>query len=585
YTAGELFFPCAVDEYVRACSLWRRDGRGRSRLVVEPGALDLGQLTCLAAATPAQMLYLRFVQKPLSAREYQQWLLRPQRVRFHAPGRLARVPPWSRLLDSGFDLSLLVRGRVPGGTTAAAEIKYTQLQTRDPRRVYYARVVRAGAWTVLHYLFFFVMNDWRSTFHGANDHEADWEQIFIYLYAAHDGALEPRWVAFASHDYHGDDLRRRWDDPLLVKEGWHPVVFAAAGSHASYFEAGEYVMGVEPRFLRPVKRVVGSLRRFWVETLRQGQHEAVDHSVNALIDVPFIDYARGDGLVIGPGGNSAWTPVLISDDVAWVARYRGLWGLDTRDAFGGERAPAGPKYNRDGSERLSWYDPLGFAGLDKVMPPPELAPALQTREQQLECELMDLDHRIAERRREVQTLALDEEALRATECSSAIHKQTATALARAEKELRSLKLHRNVMAQTREAVARYDARVRAGAADHPQAHLHHVHLPDPTPAPRRVLQIWAAFSGAVALLAVGTLLVVFPSHWLLWALALFLGFATVEAGAEGRLLNFLLSVAIVLAVFSALILAWEFWRVLVVVLLAVAIALMIRDNLREVRGA
>ena len=70
---------------------------------------------------------------------------------------------------------------------------------------------------MLHYLFFYAMNDWRSTFHGANDHEADWEQMFVYLYEDGQGELVPRWVACASHDYYGDNLRRRWDDPLLAR--------------------------------------------------------------------------------------------------------------------------------------------------------------------------------------------------------------------------------------------------------------------------------------------------------------------------------------------------------------------------------
>ena len=41
--------------------------------------------------------------------------------------------------------------------------------------------------------------------------------------------------------------------------------------------------------------------------------------------------------------------MLIDDETPWVRDYRGLWGLDTRDRFGGERAPAGPRYERDGT--------------------------------------------------------------------------------------------------------------------------------------------------------------------------------------------------------------------------------------------
>jgi len=80
-------------------------------------------------------------------------------------------------------------------------------------------VVRQAGWTVCHYLFFYAMNDWRSTFAGANDHEADWEQCFVFLEEADDGSATPVWFARAAHDEVGADLRRRWDDPLLVREG------------------------------------------------------------------------------------------------------------------------------------------------------------------------------------------------------------------------------------------------------------------------------------------------------------------------------------------------------------------------------
>jgi len=77
--------------------------------------------------------------------------------------------------------------------------------------------------------------------------------------------------------------------------------------------------------------------------------------------IPFVDYARGDGVAIGAGHDAEWSPVLIDDATMWVWAYRGLWGLDTRDRFGGERAPAGPRYERDGSVRSSWANPLGWA--------------------------------------------------------------------------------------------------------------------------------------------------------------------------------------------------------------------------------
>ena len=46
---------------------------------------------------------------------------------------------------------------------------------------YYGHVSRDGGYVVLQYWYFYPMNDWRSTFGGVNDHEADWEQVTIFL--------------------------------------------------------------------------------------------------------------------------------------------------------------------------------------------------------------------------------------------------------------------------------------------------------------------------------------------------------------------------------------------------------------------
>ena len=44
YTLGELYFPCAVDEYVRRSSLWLRPPQGTPIQLHESGALTLDKL-------------------------------------------------------------------------------------------------------------------------------------------------------------------------------------------------------------------------------------------------------------------------------------------------------------------------------------------------------------------------------------------------------------------------------------------------------------------------------------------------------------------------------------------------------------
>ena len=112
-------------------------------------------------------------------------------------------------------LSLLLRGRVPGGTTAAAEQDYRAHVDPDGCQ-YYGRVTRDRGFIVLQYWFLYAMNDWRSTFAGVNDHEADWDQVTLFLPDPPESSSRPSWLTFSAHEETGDDLRRR---PVA---GWHP---------------------------------------------------------------------------------------------------------------------------------------------------------------------------------------------------------------------------------------------------------------------------------------------------------------------------------------------------------------------------
>src|SRR6187401_2411318 len=203
YNHAELFFPTAVEGYLARCDLLM--GRTeRDQTVVVPVGEVSTEVIGNYVAEPGKSLYLRLVQKPLNGIELARWQVTGNRPRFHAPGRLARVGLFGRLVDAGFNASLLLRGTVPGGTAAAAQIKYSAARENDARFVYYGRVVRRRGWIVLQYLYFYFMNDYRSTFHGANDHEADWEQVLVYLDDAPDGP-RPVWIAAAAHDFVGDE--------------------------------------------------------------------------------------------------------------------------------------------------------------------------------------------------------------------------------------------------------------------------------------------------------------------------------------------------------------------------------------------
>ena len=584
YTLGELYFPCGVDGYVERSSLWLRSPQGSPVQLQGWGELTLDKLAAYGEIPDGHALYLRFVDQPMDVLEYGRWRLRPERPPFRAPGRLARVGLFPRIVDSLFDLSLVVRGTVPGGTTAVADRNYLDMRQTDARRVYYGRVVRSGGYTILHYLFFYPMNDWRSSFYGVNDHEADWEQIFVYL-SGRGGELEPRWVAYASHDYAGDDLRRRWDDPELhLVNGDHPVVYAGAGSHASYFLPGEYVMSVEPSPFHPIRKALDWISNFWSNSLGQGADNAQNEesTTHGLVSIPFVDYARGDGVRIGPDQDDGWTPILIADDVPWVDHYRGLWGLDTEDPFGGERAPSGPKYNRDGSIRKSWYDPLGWAGLDKVTPPENLIPELESKIEELRNRGQEQDAQIRQQREGLRHLALEVAALKESEFVSAIEDKQQQKLDQEETALTDLYAERISTLETRRAAESYLDKIRSGDWGDPQAHLQHQHKPAPPVTHlTRAAEIWSAISGGLLLLLIAALVIFVPPYWIWWLIGIGFAFFAMEAAVRGFLSDYLLNVAILLAIISTVLLLFKFWWLAILGALVLLVVFMIRENLRE----
>ena len=307
--------------------------------------------------------------------------MRSDRPRFHNAGRLSRVGVLSRGLDALSRASLIFRGRNASGAEAAAETQY-RTRMRPDHHPYYARVVRDSGYTVLQYWFFYVYNDWRSRVFGVNDHEADWEQVSVYL-AGNDEQLQPVWLVSSAHDEVGDDLRRRWDDPDLTIEGEHPVIHAGLGSHSGAYLAGEYLTTHDVPAFSGLLKVSRRISRVFLPWTRDHDHVG--------LSIPYIDYARGDGVAIGPGQVRSWEPVIIGETTPWVVHYRGLWGNDTQDPLGGERGPAGPRYERSSQIRVSWGDPVGWAGLRKVAPDARAgADALHARLAELDDEVHEL---------------------------------------------------------------------------------------------------------------------------------------------------------------------------------------------------
>ena len=577
FTEGELFLPMPVEDYLASCSLWRsgsKRGRGRpgaGERLCAPGELTPSRLAQVSEPGPG--LALRFVERPLGRRELRTWRRDAGRPRLAGGGgRFAAVGLLSRFIDAVMRVSLLLRGRVPGGTTAAAEQDY-RAHAEPDSCPYYGRVSRDRGFIALQYWFFYAMNDWRSTFAGVNDHEADWEQVTVFLPDPPVPSLRPAWVAFSSHDETGDDLRRRFDDPDLCWRDTHPVVFVGAGSHSGACLAGDYLVTVEPPSLT---RMLAGLRRLsrlllpWTRT-----------DSGTSLGLPFIDYHRGDGPGVGPGEAKRWCPVLIDDQTPWVRDYQGLWGLDTGDPFGGERAPAGPRYERDGAVRLCWSDPAGWAGLDKE------APSRTAEQQAVEGRITELDAQLA-----AVTAELDDRGDELRRARVGIRALGNTGIRRDPAGLAALdavimqaRERRQALAEEREALA--CALVHGLPQEDPHAHLRHRALPnvDPARTRTRVLRIWSGISASILLAG---LALVILGHFgaLIPAVG---GLAVVmlcaEAFARGHLVRFiagLIALAVVAA--AAWLATWAalgHWRSAIAIVLILAAVALLLASIRD----
>lgn len=527
-TQGELFAPVPVGDYLATASLLTRgpaDAPHEPTVLAEPGTLDAELLVEMARRHEGEGLSLQYVRHPMSGKELRRFRASGQMPVFHRSSASAAVGILARLIAAIVRLTLVVRGKVPGGWAASA---YQQAQAADSPCTYYAHVTRDGGFIALQYWFLYPMNDWRSTFGGVNDHEADWEQVTVFLSHTPDGPV-PSWVAFSSHDEVGADLRRRWDDPDLELDGEHPVVYAGAGSHSGAYLPGEYLVSVAPDLPAWFER----LRRRFAQILPW--YDPDSHGFG----IPYIDYRRGDGRRIGHGGDP-WQAVLIDDDVPWVRQYRGLWGLDTGDPLGGERAPAGPRYERDGSVRPSWAQPVAWADLDGVAPDAaQRDQAWESRPGQLAADLAAVETALQAARERLR-------AVRVAQGAPEHDGRPAKAEVRtAEAEVVRLRKRQYELRYELEELA-----VPRPVPDLPGVHDHLRHRLLPMDrggagAPNALLRFWSSISAVLLLGAVGVLLLTGGSSAIAYPLLLLAGaVVVVEALLRRRLGALVVRVAV-----------------------------------------
>jgi hypothetical protein len=564
FTKGEYFYPVSVHNYAENAALWTELPDGEAVIEAGPETFDSSILARMEEGIRGQQTSLSGImtgQESGKARIP----LKDRPPRLSGASRLAAVGLLGRLIDALNRLSLVFRGSVPGGS-AAKSFLLQQEHLEPDRPAYYGRVVRDGDWLVCQYWFFYSFNNWRSGFGGVNEHESDWEQVTVFLDGTGEvdatGLPAPRWVVFSAHDETGDDLRRRWDDPdLSLVDGRHPVVFAGAGSHSGAYLPGDYLISIEP----PTQAWFLGVGRWMARVFTPWSTGAQS------VGIPYVDYARGDGRSIGPGQGDPWYPEVIGDDTPWVRGFRGLWGHDTRDRLGGERGPAGPRYERDGTIRASWAAPVGWAGLAKVAPNPAVEETLlHRRAEQIQIRLAELEQDIAGIRDSLQVAAAGR------------YPGSPEVRVLGDDEVRLLQMRRE-QARLRDEAASLHSDA-ASASNDPHAHLSHRNVPieAATGTRARLLSWWAVLSTPLILWTVAQ--IVNPTIGVnAWETAFgsLVILVSIEGFARGKFLAVMGRFLLILLGLIALYFLWRDWRIVVGVVMGAAAITLLVVNLRE----
>lgn len=585
FNLGEQFYPMDVDRFLADACLYVHCADAEAEVIVPRGQLDAASLSRVSRADAPDTVAYMTVAEPLTAAQVLDFRRNSTLKDFHVgPGRLVRVGLLARFVDLLFSLSLLLRGKAPGGFAAGAAVRYRAMQAQHERYTYYGRVIHAHGYIALQYWFFYAFNDWRSSFHGVNDHEGDWEVVTVYAAQNARGRVDPWWLACSAHDSDGDDLRRRWDDPGLERIGEHPIIYVGAGSHANYFFRGEYMPAVVVPYTQRVARFFVRLRRVWS---RLGQGEEPSEREAEGFRIPFVDYARGDGMRLGPAQRAEWDARLLqaTDSApapAWVDGYSGLWGLYSGDPLG-ENAPPGPRYERDGLQRKRWYDSVGWSGLDKVPPPASTAAALAEQQRRLSAEADTLTAQIEEQASLLSGLELEVAAMRgvlAEKRRNAVLQQrlhAATATLEQSKATRAA----NEIAQER--CTTLAAQVAAGDFGDPRAHLHHPSLPTSPEILRlgKLASAWSAVSVGVLLLGFAAV-AMFTGYLGPGILALLLVYSFFEAIFHRDVQTWIARLVVALALLTTLVLLLQFLQPVVLGVVILVGLFIIIDNVREV---
>lgn len=366
FSREERFFPMSVDDFLSYSALYVK---GQKEPVIPRGRVTLDDLS---RRSGSQAAFLRSVAAgPLNGAEVvskwgkeailliNEWVQNPALAWTEEWARSAyewfsektkgatQLFWWNNLLlrKAHADKKAgvreeLPRFKLPQEVRKSAIEAYEASQGRDRNYTYYYRTVSQAGYLNLQYWFYYAYNDWAGGYDGFNDHEGDWEgfHVFFKLDASNRPIEPPAHVCYLGHH---SRLTKAWNHADVEKVGTHPVIYVAAGSHASYPESRKYPL-----------MALYSLIDYATGELLTLNHDEWRSRIN-LEKAPWVSG------YLGSWGTRYWLPV------EWVQKALGVLVSSTPKEVSvpGVSAPRGPKFSDEGGERETWHNAAKFAGI------------------------------------------------------------------------------------------------------------------------------------------------------------------------------------------------------------------------------
>jgi hypothetical protein len=213
--------------------------------------------------------------------------------------------PWYLNLD----------GQVLGNTCIYAKAFKRLLEEGKAPAVTYAHIAKEKGHPgfALQYWFFWYFNQFNDL------HEGDWEGMQITFEADNPAAAlheEPSEIILFQH---AGGERASWEDGKVQKEGTHPIVYPAAGSHATFYDSAVYVENGQHGSGLGCDNTTGPLRELKLEPV------LMPNGVRSRGEFAWTSYygrwgEREKGYNNGPQGPQ--TKTVWREPFAWMAKQR-----------------------------------------------------------------------------------------------------------------------------------------------------------------------------------------------------------------------------------------------------------------------